>query len=258
MEKQKHTGMTGKGFYAALSMSVAMVGAACWYAYSETGKHKPPAVTEYSTPAAETKPPVTAPLHTAVTTEPPATMRRTEKAVTEKTAEAEEAAAILHRTTETETLPPEPAETQAPAELPLMPVAGTLLRQFSQGELVKSPTTGIWQTHNGADYAAPLGTDVCCTEDGAVAVVEHDPLLGISVTLLHGNGAVTRYCGLNENLNVQAGDIIERGTVIGTIGATNEAESTLEPHLHFEVLWNDAFIDPESYLSGALMQPDGN
>lgn len=250
MENQKRAGSTGKSFYAALSLSVAMVGAACWYAYSETGRLKPPAITEPIPVTDSTEPPVTAaPKHTAVTTERPAVMQHTETTAVE----AEEAAAILKRTTAPaeQTLPP-PAETQAPAEQPLLPVEGGVLLPFSQGELIKSPTTGIWQTHNGTDYAVPPGTEVRCTEDGTVVMVEQDPLFGVSVTLLHGSGAVTRYCGLNESLNVQAGDIIGRGTVIGTVGTTNEIESAEEPHLHFEVLCNDAFIDPESYFGGAL------
>ena len=249
MENQKRAGFTGKSFYAALSLSVAMVGAACWYAYSETGKMKPPAAPPAQSERVQPQTTAPSPLHTAVTTEQPAVMQHPETTAEE----AEEAAVVLTRTTTAvqQTLPP-PAETQAPVEQPLIPVEGDVLVPFSQGELIRSATTGIWQTHNGTDYAVPLGTEVRCTEDGTVAMVERDPLYGISVTLLHGSGAVTRYCGLNESLNVQAGDIIGRGTVIGTVGATNEIESAEEPHLHFEVLCNEAFIDPGSYFSGAL------
>ena len=235
MKQTTHAGMTGKSFYAALSLSVAMVGAACWYAWSESDKLSRRAVPEQSWSAPErpqstlpqTTPPQTAPPKSAETapvqTVPP---QRTAPAVTEA---AEEAAAILRRTepaVPAETLPP-PAET-APAELlPMLPVSGEILQRFSQGELVKSETTGIWSTHNGNDYAVPLGTEVLCTNDGTVAAVGRDALWGVCVTVLHENGTETRYCGLNENLNVQAGDVIVRGTVLGTVGSTNEAESAL-------------------------------
>ena len=251
MNKTTRAGMSGKGFYAALSLSVAMVGAACWYAYSETGRTVPKrpesSIVQQQTTA-------TAQAQTSTTSTVPETAStRTETVTT--TAEAEEAAAILRRTvttpvstriyTETET-----ALTTAPVELPLAPVAGTVVQPFSKGELVKSGTTGIWQTHNGTDYAAAIGTDVCAVLDGTVIAVERDALWGVIVTMLHDSGAVTRYCGLNEALNVQAGDIIQRGTVIGVIGDTNEAESAMEPHLHFDVLINDRFVDPEMFLSG--------
>lgn len=252
MKKKQHAGMTGKGFYAALSLSVAMVGAACWYAYSEAGKLTPPAVSEsritaeYTQPQrpAETAPPA------AVTTALP----ETTSAAPPVTVEAEEAAALLNRTTTTAAeSAPQPAETEAPVEEPLPPVEGDVLQRFSQGELVKSPTTGIWQTHNGIDFIAPYGTEVVCTEDGTVTSVGKDALYGICVTVLHENGAVTRYCGLNEGVNVFPGDVIPRGTVLGAVGETNEAESAVESHLHFEVQHNDSYIDPESYLAGALM-----
>ena len=253
MKQKTHAGKTGKGFYAALALSTAMVGAACWYAYSEAGKLTPPAAPEHqytgmlpqTTSAVQQS--TTAP-HTTKNTAPP----RTETFTETQTEAAAEAAAILHHTTAPETEPPVPAETEAPVEQPVPPVDGPLLQRFSHGALVKSETTGIWSTHNGADFAAAYGADIFCTEDGTVTGVEQDALLGICVTVLHENGTVTRYCGLNEGLNVQPGDIIGRGTVIGALGCTNESESSLESHLHFEVRQNDKYIDPESYLAGAL------
>lgn len=253
MKNTKHAGTSGKGFYAALSLSVAMVGAACWYASAQAGKQTPPAAPVH-TAAAGTQPAATG---TALTrpayTAPTVTTARPAAATTAATAEAEEAAAILRRTTAlTEAPAPQPAETEAPVEQPLKPVEGEILQGFSHGELVKSQTTGIWSTHNGIDYAAPYGTEIVAAEDGTVTAIDKDALFGICVTILHENGAVTRYCGLNEGLNVQAGEVISRGTVIGAVGDTNEAESTLAPHLHFEVLLNDVYVDPESYLCGAL------
>ena len=249
-------GGSGKGFYAALSLSLAMVGAACWYAYSHNGK----------------KPEQTAPKQFSVTqaaTTAPQAARTTSPVQTTKQ-DAEEAAAILRRKT---TEPPvfttaatttvmtvttvtftKPAETIAPVELPVCPVQGKAVSAFSRGELVKSSTTGIWETHNGTDFAAPIGSDVYCTLDGTVTEIKRDPLWGVCVTVLHEDGTVSRYCGLNESLNVQSGQILERGTVIGTVGNTNEAESADEPHLHFEVLRNDAYIDAEFFLMGVDMQ----
>ena len=258
MNKTTRAGMSGKGFYAALSLSVAMVGAACWYAYSETGRTAPPraesSITQQTTSGTTVS---------AAATLPPAAASTTAASVTVTTAEAEEAAAILRRTT-TVTTPrserifteTETALTTAPAAQPAAPVEGTVIQPFSRGELVRSGTTGIWQTHNGTDFAAAVGTDVYAVLDGTVIAVERDALWGVTVTLLHESGAVTRYCGLNENLNVQAGDVIPRGTVIGAVGDTNEAESAMEPHLHFDVLINDRFADPEEFLAGGLPQQE--
>ena len=257
MKQAKQAGMSGKGFYAALSLSVAMVGAACWYAWSEADRLRPDAKPQNSLTAEEHSPRMTAPVQTApAVTQPPVTQP------VRKADDAEKAAAILRHQTQPVTEAPDvTAETTAAPvpgitrNAPLLPVSGKTVQPFSQGELVKSGTTGIWFTHNSTDLAAPLGTEILCTEDGTVTFAGRDALFGVTVAVLHENGAVTRYCGLNESLNVQAGDIVQRGAVLGTIGDTNEAERNTEAHLHFEVLQNDRYIDPDSYFAGALSAP---
>ena len=242
MNTANHTGKTGKSFYAALSLSVAMVGAACWYAFSSAGK---PAVPRTQSSAPEQS--ITQPTQTTSVTTTSATAYTS--STTAATEQAEEAAALLRRTTTTtETAVTLPAETTAPVEQPIPPVAGQIVQPYSAGELVKSPTTGIWATHNGLDIAAPIGSEICAVLDGTVTEIRRDALWGVCVTLLHEDGTVTRYCGLNENLDVMAGQILERGTVLGTLGDTNEAESTGEAHLHFEVLKNDRYTDPAAFL----------
>ena len=254
MNKTKQAGMSGKGFYAALSLSVAMVGAACWYAYSAAGKPQQPQIAESSVTADQTAPAVTSVTAQAGLTERPQSSARTVTVttVTVTAPDAEEAAALVHKTaSETDASVTVTAETTALAVLPMMPVNGAVVQPFSNGELVKSQTTGIWQTHNGADFAASPGTEVYAVLDGTVTSVERDALWGICVTMLHDDGTVTRFCGLNEGLNAEAGQVLPRGTVLGAVGDTNEAESAQMSHLHFEVLKNVKFIDPELFLSGA-------
>ena len=250
MKKTANAGASGKGFYAALSLSVALVGAACWYAYTGAGNQQKPETAESSVQAEFTAPLMTSAggpqtqttlQTTAVTTtQPPQT--------TASEPDAEEAAALLHKTTASKTTTVT-AETTAKVETPMMPVSGEVIGQFSNGELVKSKTTGIWQTHNGIDIAAAPGTEVCAVMDGTGTEVDRDALWGICVTMLHDDGTVTKYCGLNEGLSAEPGQVLPRGTVIGAIGDTNEAESSVQPHLHFEVRQNDCYVDPEKYLS---------
>ena len=243
--------MSGKSFYAALSMSIAMVGAACWYAWSEGGKQTPSVLPESSLSAGQTTPLMTSTASERTTV--PTTMTAVQ---TTTTPAAEAAAALVHKTAPTTTATTvRTAETTPAISLPMMPVAGEVIQPFSKGELVKSPTTGIWATHNGTDFAAAPGTEVYAVLDGTVIAVEHDALQGVCVTMLLNDGTVTRSFGLNEGLNVEAGDVIPRGTVLGAIGETNEAESSQPPHLHFEVLQNDIFVDPEQYLAGQMTAP---
>lgn len=250
MKNSNRAGISGKSFYVALSLCVAMVGAACFYAYTRTGK---PRISSDS--AAEYTMTLTSASTSSVTTHTTAApMTAPVTAPTASTAakpdDAEEAAAILRHTTEATTASEPPVSTPAPVEQAVMPTDGEIIQPFSCGELVKSPTTGVWQTHNGMDIAAPLGTEVVAVLDGTVSAVDADALLGVCVSILHADGTVTRYCNLNENLNVFAGQILERGTVIGTVGATAESESRMDDHLHFEVRKNDRYIDPAAFLRG--------
>ena len=248
MNKLKSAGKAGKGFYAALSLSIAMVGAACWYAYAQNGRRTVQRTGETGKSQTSVTTTVTTSYTTTLTSQ---TLTDTEQTVTVTvTEEAENAAAILTQPTETAAQPPETAATTAHAEQPVFPVVGSIMNPYSFGELVKSGTTGIWQTHNGIDIAAPLGTEVVCAADGTVTAVGKDVLWGVCVSILHDGGTVTRYCGLNESLEVQAGQLLERGDIIGTVGNTAESESLIEPHLHFEVLQNDRYIDPEAFLAG--------
>ncbi|MBQ3941001.1 MAG: M23 family metallopeptidase [Oscillospiraceae bacterium] len=259
MNKQKSAGMTGKGFYAVLSLSVAMVGAACWYAYTHSGRTVPPRTVSsrteemLGTEAGTADSTLTAPAQTES-----AVWTAQSIPVTSEPDQAEEAAAILRPKTTVTTTSAETAATTAPVEQPIEPVAGSIVQPFSCGELVKSGTTGIWQTHNGTDYAVPLGTEVVCVLDGTVSEIRRDALWGVCVTVLHEDGTETRYCGLNDGLAVMAGQILERGTVIGAVGGTAEAESLTEPHLHFEVRQNGQYVDPEAFLHSDGTQPAEN
>lgn len=240
MKNAKSAGMSGKGFYVALSLCIAMVGAACWYAYSRTAEPQVGPDTDSSV-SGTTLSDTTS--HTVTTT--------TTAVTTRTTPSTEDVLAVIpSRTTTQTTATTSTATTTAPAELPVYPVSGEVLQHFSHGELVKSSTTGIWQTHNGVDLAAAAGDEVVAVADGTVTAVERDPLWGVCVTILHNDGVTSRYCGLNEGLAVSAGEVLERGTVIGAVGDTNESEGAMESHLHFEMRRNDSYIDPIAYLQG--------
>ena len=125
---------------------------------------------------------------------------------------------------------------------------GDVIGVFSNGELIKNPTTGSWQTHNGADIAADVGTEVYAVSNGEITEVNNDPVWGVTVLLNHHNGYETRYCGLSQGLDVQVGDTIVSGDLIGTVGDTADIESSLAPHLHIEMLHNGDYIDPIAEL----------
>lgn len=130
-----------------------------------------------------------------------------------------------------------------------MPISDcTVINPYSGGELVKSETLGVWKTHDGVDLAADLGTAVSSIMKGTVTEVKNDPLWGICVTIDHGDGAIGYYCGLDENINVKEGQQVAMGEIIGKVGNTADAECKLAPHLHLAVTVAGAYTDPIKFI----------
>ncbi len=245
----KHYGKGSKGFYAALGISAVMVAAACLFAHKQgdaipdikPSANKTPIVAETPVGKRVTDiPNATVPAYSitsAIVTAPPVkeTIPAAEITVDAK-AEAVESF-IEHGKAAAE------AKGMNNACAPLNDISN-VIEPFSSGELVKNTTTGTWQTHNGADIAAEVGSDVIAVEKGEISSVSNDPLWGVSVVIDHQNGFVTRYCGLGADLAVQQGDPVERGAVIGAVGETADIESAEAPHLHIEITHNGAFVDP--------------
>ena len=104
--------------------------------------------------------------------------------------------------------------------------------------------------HAGVDYSADPGTPVVAANAGRVALVAEYFFPGRLVVLDHGLGLFTLYFHL-ERVDVQEGERVERGQMIGAVGATGRATG---PHLHFAAHLRQARIDPTALL--ALPFPD--
>lgn len=126
----------------------------------------------------------------------------------------------------------------------IMPVEGEVSHPFSNGELVKSETLGVWKTHDGCDILCDVGTDVKSMSEGVVKMIDSSTIWGVCVTVEQSNGLEVQYCGLAKELNVKAGSMVKQGEIIGKTGETNEAEMLQKPHLHVSVKQNGKWVDP--------------
>ncbi|MBQ3565675.1 MAG: M23 family metallopeptidase [Oscillospiraceae bacterium] len=246
MKRNSKSVLSGKGFYIALTLSVAMVGAACYFAYTQTSEDYTGQVESGFGVAESSQQQDVAKIQTDVTKSTIKTSTSTafttmSKLTEETVAKSEtEVIALEHDMAE---------ETVKEQSFTLsMPLEGEVLNEYSNGELVKSNTTGAWQTHNGVDIKAEVGDTVTASADGTVSAVENDPLWGVAVTVDHGNGVTTRYCNLNSDVAVQAGQEISSGEQIGAVGQTADIESEEEVHLHFEVVKNGSYANPSDFM----------
>lgn len=133
----------------------------------------------------------------------------------------------------------------------IMPVDGEVSHPFSNGELVKSETLGVWKTHDGCDILCDLGTDVKSMSEGVVKEIKDDPLWGVYVIVEQSNGLEVHYCGLAKELNVKAGQQVKQGEVIGKTSDTCQSEIVQQPHLHLGVKQGGKWIDPVSVTDTA-------
>ena len=129
----------------------------------------------------------------------------------------------------------------------VMPVEGEVINPYSNGELVKSETLGVWKTHDGIDISAEKGTEVKAATSGKVIAVRDDPLWGICVIIDHYDGYEGHYYGLDKALSVKEEMVVDAGQIIGRTGES-DCESKLAPHLHFAVKCNEKWIDPAEFL----------
>jgi len=110
--------------------------------------------------------------------------------------------------------------------------------------LRQDPFTFRPSFHNGLDISAPLNSKVYVTADGVVVSTGNDSLHGNNILVSHSDGLRTWYMHLNK-INVEKGDKVEKGQVIGFVGTTGRSTGS---HLHYEVLKNGVSIDPTPYL----------
>lgn len=95
--------------------------------------------------------------------------------------------------------------------------------------------------HMGLDIAAPTGTAIRAPAGGIVSFAEPDLFLtGGTVVLDHGHGLSSVFVHLSR-LDVQPGQRLEQGEVLGAVGMTGRASG---PHLHWGMNWFEVRIDP--------------
>ncbi|MGY2491297.1 M23 family metallopeptidase [Cupriavidus sp. CP313] len=105
-----------------------------------------------------------------------------------------------------------------------------------------------WIQHKGVDFAAPTGTRVFATGDGIVEFFGREAGYGNVVILKHEGGFSTYYAHLSGYADIQSGQGVTQGQLIGYVGQTGTATG---PHLHYEFRFNDV---PQNPLSAMLME----
>ncbi|HLC08099.1 MAG TPA: peptidoglycan DD-metalloendopeptidase family protein [Methyloceanibacter sp.] len=106
----------------------------------------------------------------------------------------------------------------------------------------RHPLLRYTRQHTGVDWAAPAGTPILAGGDGSVEMVGREGGYGNYIRLRHSNGFETAYGHLSQYASgLKPGARVKQGQVIGYVGSTGMSTG---PHLHYEILVNNKFVNP--------------
>ena len=106
--------------------------------------------------------------------------------------------------------------------------------------------------HYGVDVAVPTGHPVVAPGPGVITLAEVDLFYsGGTIILDHGYGLSSSFLHLSK-LHVEVGQEVQRGDLIGEVGATGRATG---PHLDWRMSWLNQRVDPQ-LLVPAMPLPD--
>ncbi|OQR66068.1 peptidase [Streptomyces maremycinicus] len=111
------------------------------------------------------------------------------------------------------------------------------------------PLTGVTKLHTGVDFGAPQGAQVSAARAGTVVFAAMTSAYGNRVVVDHGTiegkRLQTTYSHLSA-IEVTVGQSVQTGTPLGRVGSTGLSTG---PHLHFEVIYDGYYTDPQPWLA---------
>jgi len=131
----------------------------------------------------------------------------------------------------------------------------TRVRDFRGGDLT-------YDSHNGTDFATPIGTPVVTAAPGVVLRVSREfNRGGLKIFIDHGGGVVTTSNHLGRAL-VEVGDRVRRGQVIALSGYSGlDGLATFPwgiPHVHYNVWLDGVPVDPFARSGEIALWRGGN
>jgi murein DD-endopeptidase MepM/ murein hydrolase activator NlpD len=122
----------------------------------------------------------------------------------------------------------------------ILPVEGTKTSSFGKRE---SSNPIVSSNHTGVDIANNKGTVILSATSGKVTLVSSDGDYGKHIKISTDDLTVLyAHC---SKIYVKEGDEISQGQSIAEVGSTGNSTG---PHLHFEIRYNERYVDPEMVI----------
>lgn len=132
----------------------------------------------------------------------------------------------------------------------MWPMVGAMTQDFGCTGFSWEPAYGTCaHYHNGIDIVAPYGTPVRAAGAGRVLYVGWNYADGSDpawiVIIAHSSELTTWYGHLQPRYPVRAGQVVNKGDVIGYEGSTGHSTGA---HLHWMVEFNGTFVNPRLFV----------
>lgn len=106
------------------------------------------------------------------------------------------------------------------------------------------PVHGDWRFHAGVDLATGC-TPIYATRAGVVETAQYSASAGYYVVINHMDGFKSTYMHMCKFPDVNVGDMVGAGQVIGCVGSTGWSTGS---HLHFGISYNGVAVNPMDYI----------
>lgn len=122
----------------------------------------------------------------------------------------------------------------------ITPVKGTITSHFGCRD-TNNPIVSSY--HVGLDIAANTGTTIVASHNGEIIEAGTIGTYGKCI-MIKQDELITVYAHCSK-INVKKGETIKQGEKIGEVGMTGNATG---PHVHFEVRYNERYVNPEDII----------
>lgn len=252
---EKNKNKKGTGFYIALCCCAALIALIGYFTDREGEKVKPVNNTPEIILETEEEPSPTPEIVTPKPTLSPSVSEKKEKASVQNEEELpvfdekNENLEILEKGEPEEFYEGEILESVFINKDPsfILPAEGEICEKFSGENLIYNEALDDWRTHNGIDIKTDEDAQVLVSSDGIIEEIYTD-VLGNTVLIDHKNGFKTKYSNLDNTESLTIGVKMKQGDFLAKVGNYNMGENTKEPHLHFEIIKDDEFVNPEEYI----------
>lgn len=146
---------------------------------------------------------------------------------------------------------PDKAETQVKEEAEVekqlsltWPIKGEIVYDYGFGY---SKAYADYRFNPGINIAGNAKEKIMAAASGKVIEVGEDPVCNKYVVLEHEDDYTTFYANL-DSVNVEQGDKVESGTVLGILGEPGYHSLGLPANLYFQVKWQQEVLDPNEFL----------